>query len=59
MPLRMSFVCNGETLQEVAERNKKIQQDKKVAYDMKVAEVTWLMPTEKPGDDPFLFLNLA
>lgn len=44
--------------QEVAERNKKIQQDKKVAYDMKVAEVTWFIPTEKPGDDPILFLNL-
>lgn len=26
--------------QEVMEKNKKIQQDKKIAYDLKVAEVT-------------------
>lgn len=34
------LLLDALSLQEVMERNKKIQQDKKITYDMKVAEVT-------------------
>ena len=34
------FVTPARTWQEVMEKNKKIQQDKKVAYDLKVAEAS-------------------
>lgn len=39
-PVFMDLPPRCFTVQEVMEKNKKIQQDKKIAYDLKVAEVS-------------------